>query len=331
MTHDIEMQAVGENNREIDGSSPTDISPLSDRAGQCIFLCLKKKGKGQYAILVPCIRPTKPRKVILIHWKARKRINVYGDISPKEKACEGDSLIYHRLVETCFEFFGNWRRWLPFYGIVCVEEVQVFQFTGEVERDGLFPIFDVKPVKVDKLREEINRTIALEPDDVDIFVDDVCSSGSHSDVCQGMMILSKPCILEQIEAARQQERKLNMLESLDLLTNCARDPWTANGLRTLNGMAQKSCILDVEETNIPKKCEEYNGVGVVRGLQFKLGWQLDRIAYVLPYILCTWLSVALIWLCVVVWAGPTGDWSTALAFGQVIAVSISILHHIAHD
>lgn len=37
------------------------------------------------------------------------------------------------------------------------------------------------------------------------------------------------------------------------------------------------------------------------------------------------LGLAVIWLCVIVWAGPTGDWDTAMAFGQLISASISLL------
>jgi hypothetical protein len=43
--------------------------------------------------------------------------------------------------------------------------------------------------------------------------------------------------------ARQRKRKLDMLH---LLKDCIRDPLTANGLRTLDGMAQDSCIYELE-------------------------------------------------------------------------------------
>jgi len=35
--------------------------------------------------------------------------------------------------------------------------------------------------------------------------------------------------------------------------------------------------------------------------------------------------VIIIWLCVFPWGRPKGDWDTAMAFGQLIAVSASIL------
>ncbi len=52
-----------------------------------------------------------------------------------------------------------------------------------------------------------------------------------------------PCIKDQIKAARQRKRKLDVLY---LLRDCARNPLKANGLRTLEGMAQESCIFNTE-------------------------------------------------------------------------------------
>ena len=58
-----------------------------------------------------------------------------------------------------------------------------------------------------------------------------------------MMDLSMPCIRAQIEAARKHKRKL---DTLYLLKDCARNPRGAKGLRTVEGMAQKSCIFEME-------------------------------------------------------------------------------------
>jgi hypothetical protein len=101
------------------------------------------------------------------------------------------------------------------------------------------------PVDIDKVREEQDRIIALEPDRVDSELGEVCLDGyGHSTKCQNMMgFLSEQCIQVQIEAARQRRKKLTMVH---LLRDCARDPYNANGLNTLEGMAQESCILDVE-------------------------------------------------------------------------------------
>jgi hypothetical protein len=110
---------------------------LSDRAGQCCFLCLQGRKIGQYAVQVPCTRPTEGRRT-----KGHKLSTevskdgsqhlvkvlggeIYEELSPREKACESDAAIYQRLEETCFQYQGKWKRWLPFYGITNVREVNV--------------------------------------------------------------------------------------------------------------------------------------------------------------------------------------------------------------
>lgn len=155
-THDVERQVVVQNNRESAGSilrrRQSDASPpfgvnlrppgkkyasLSDRAGQCCFLCLEGRKTGQYAVPVPCMRPTEPRQVKSHRLSTEVTKNglmrlvkipggeLYENLNPKEKACESDAAIYHRLKETCFHYQGKWKRWLPFYGITDVREVNV--------------------------------------------------------------------------------------------------------------------------------------------------------------------------------------------------------------
>ena len=100
-------------------------------------------------------------------------------------------------------------------------------------------------IDIDKVREEHDRMIALEPDRVDFESGEVClDEYSHSTKCQNMMgFLPLPCIQVQIEAARQRKKDLTMIH---LLRDCARDPYNANGLNNLKGMTQESCILDLE-------------------------------------------------------------------------------------
>ena len=50
---------------------------------------------------------------------------VYNNVKSTELAGESDAAIYERLMETCFQYQGKWKRWLPFYGIVDVREVNV--------------------------------------------------------------------------------------------------------------------------------------------------------------------------------------------------------------
>lgn len=114
-----------------------------------------------------------------------------------------------------------------------------------VERDGRFQVFNMKPVDIHKARKKADDTIALEPSDIEVEFGEECLDEIwHSSRCQHMMMdLSMPCIKMQIEAARKHIRKL---DTLYLLKDCARNPRSANGLRTLEGMAQESCIFDME-------------------------------------------------------------------------------------
>lgn len=248
---------------------------------------------------------------------------IYEKVNPKETACESDAAIYRRLKGTCFHYQGKWKRWLPFYGVTDVREVN-FQFIGPVERGGRF-LIKMTTVNIEQIQEEVDCTIAIEPDQFDAQLSELCSDENwHSTKCQNIMEFSgEPCIMVQIEAARRRKRTLAMLH---LLRDCGRDPWKANGLLTLEGMAQESCIFDVETLIVPQAHQRYDRTDELRGLQFVLGWQLDRMACELPtHIAWSCLGLAMTWLCVIAWAGPTSDWATAMAFGQLIASSISLL------
>lgn len=114
-----------------------------------------------------------------------------------------------------------------------------FQFFGAPDRAGRFPIH-IYPTIIDEVRMEVDRTIALEPKDPDI--NDFCNGYLHSRECEvAMDVRTLPCINDQVKAARQRMKKLDVLY---LLGDCARNSLNANGLRTLEGMAQESCIFD---------------------------------------------------------------------------------------
>ena len=54
------------------GPSVETNSNFSVQAGQCCFLCLEGAKSGQYAIKVPCFRPTEPRR--LMYYRVSKEI-----------------------------------------------------------------------------------------------------------------------------------------------------------------------------------------------------------------------------------------------------------------
>ena len=107
---------------------PRSALPVHQRAGQCCFICFQTKDRGSFAIKVPCLRPTKPRRVT---WKIRYRnsnvITKYEEPGPTDNAVECDSDIYRRIKQTTFHQYGDWTRYLPFYGIKDVQEVEAWQ------------------------------------------------------------------------------------------------------------------------------------------------------------------------------------------------------------
>ena len=64
-----------------------------------------------------------------------------------------------------------------------------------------------------------------------------------------------------------------------------------------------------------------------------MGWQFDRAVSEVPLpIAWVWFSVATIWLCVLAWGwGGKNDWGTAMAFGQLLAASVSLIVLYAKD
>jgi len=83
------------------------------------------------------MRPTEPRRINghrlstevsedgSKHFVKAPGGEIYEEPKPREKACESDAAIYQRLKETCFQYQGKWKWWLPFYGITNVREVNV--------------------------------------------------------------------------------------------------------------------------------------------------------------------------------------------------------------
>lgn len=94
------------------------VPDLRERAGQGCFVCLESHGQRQHAVLVPCLRPTEPRHARY----TRKKTTIYKPNSVWDSAGESDCEIYERLLDTCYQHLGRWKRWLPYYGITEVQE-----------------------------------------------------------------------------------------------------------------------------------------------------------------------------------------------------------------
>ncbi|CAG9951096.1 unnamed protein product [Clonostachys rosea f. rosea IK726] len=268
--HDVERQPVV--SLHTSSHVAENMPDFRDRAGQGCFLCLESYRDGQYAVLVPCLRPTKARQV-----KGQSDVfsdnprPIYEKMIPWDSVCESDSDIYQRLTDTCYQHLAPWKRWLPYYGITEVLEVN-FHFAGVVESDGRYPI-QMESVKLDKILEECKKLIAKYPTGEYVDIDDVCLDDDfHSEKCRmGMWAWSQPCI--RVDAEKANHRR-NRLLFLCLLKDCARDPARANGLRTLEGLAQESCIYDIKGENkvaLPLPNKLFQGTDQMRGLRFVLG------------------------------------------------------------
>ncbi|WJG35952.1 uncharacterized protein FOBCDRAFT_242294 [Fusarium oxysporum Fo47] len=126
--------------------------------------------------------------------------------------------IYQRLVETSCQQLGRWKRWLPYYGTTDVIEVK-FRFVRPADLDGHYAIH-MNIINIEETREKCNIAILRHPSQ-----------------------WGEPCIRL---AAKEAEQRHKLLDDIQYLKKCARDPASANGLRTLEGMAQESCIYDVK-------------------------------------------------------------------------------------
>jgi hypothetical protein len=97
-------------------------------------------------------------------------------------------------------------------------------------------------VNEEETKEKADQTIASVPNEVDYEYDNGCMGYHHSTKCPASYDGDSECILDMADEALHLKRRLGMLF---LLRNCARDPRKANGLNTLEGMAQERCIYDL--------------------------------------------------------------------------------------
>ncbi|KAK3382139.1 hypothetical protein B0T24DRAFT_516770 [Lasiosphaeria ovina] len=226
-------------------------SPARDpleRAGQFCLVCLDRAGHGQYAIAVPCLKPSRERQIqchritdtVSDDNIRRRRVPIYGPIEEWEKAVEDDRAVYARMVEMCFQDLGSWRWWLPFYGVVSVSEVTI-KFDGRVgPNDRFFGL--IEPVDLEKTKEKCHQAIENCPVAGEWNDWDECDPARkpHADECQTAMDYSgSECLTVAAEKAKERLKRMHLRY---LLKQCARDPNSANGLKTLLGMAQESCI-----------------------------------------------------------------------------------------
>jgi hypothetical protein len=107
----------------------------------------------------------------------------------------------------------------------------------------------MEPVDLQKVVEDCERIIARHPNCPNFDIAEGClHEDHHSDQCLiGMEEWSQPCVKVEAENA---EQRLTRILFLYLLKDCARNPAAANGLHTLDGMAQDSCVYDIKYSRL---------------------------------------------------------------------------------
>lgn len=98
-------------------------------APQCCFICFALGGDDAKAVQVRIKRPTKHRKIR--KWAIDKNVNgglrsiCYKDIQRCDWAVESDTDVYLKIRRASLSACSLWCRFLPFYGIRSVREVEV--------------------------------------------------------------------------------------------------------------------------------------------------------------------------------------------------------------
>lgn len=289
--------------------------------GQGLFMCLERQGR-HFAVLVPCLRPSRFRRVV----RRRNSTPEYDSVERWETACESDSEIWKRLVNTCYQQQGSWKRWIPGYGIFEVREV-TFQFLTIADHNQRYPIH-MEPVHIQTVTAQCQDAIEMQSKSTSIDINDVCIDDNiHSSQCQiSMEEWSQPCL--RLEAERANDR-LQLLNLRYCLTNCALYPEEANGLFSFQGFEQDGPIYSLKGRDaviLPAPQGRRYQTAQFRGLSFALGWRTDQLVrHGFFHISCVWFGVAIVWLCILFSRVGGAAWDVGLGFAQVTAASISIL------
>ncbi|KAI0964952.1 hypothetical protein F4678DRAFT_363418 [Xylaria arbuscula] len=148
-----------------------------NRFRQGCFVCLDSPEGGQYAVQVPCARPTNEEwtENMLRTDDGTKSMASYQKTKRLNTAYESDSDIWRRLVKTCYEHKGKWKKWIPFYGVTEVREV-TFHIFDVVNSEKRCPIY-IMPVDCQTVRGRCEAEWA------ESWRNSPCEDGRHSDDC----------------------------------------------------------------------------------------------------------------------------------------------------
>ncbi|KAF8850321.1 hypothetical protein BDZ45DRAFT_809232 [Acephala macrosclerotiorum] len=231
---------------------------------------------------------------------------------------EDEMRIYQDLVRTWYKMRGWWWRYIPFYGILGLEEVK-FRFLRKHNNDFSVRIEKLNIPRIEEqLINELEQAEAwiariTSPVDFNITCYEDTFNGLWEHECLECLAATEPDALCPFQWRRERERKLDRLRLLSLPLLCFQDPKKAVDQWTLKGMAQESCIYRTSDI----KCNRYFMTRVAetkfRGLMIHWG--------------CKWrpLDVPAVALIIVtLWKASGGNWEAAFAAGGFYIMLVSL-------
>ena len=327
------------------------------------FLCFQSDGI-QYTVVVKFAWPG--RYVVKRYRKAEAKGRAKSEMKTtlsqratyvfKDEGTQAE--VMQAIQDALYHQRGIWKRWLWCYEILSAEEIKVshtivrkpvvdkrdkFHF-DDVGECGRAPI-RVTRLEADVIREEAQARIDNKPSSMDYEYDAACwGPPYHTDECLQGQDHGVPCLQDRLCEA---SNRLHGYRMQHWLKECLKNPERAETRHFLEyGLLQESFVYRREDVSIslspgltlpltanqqvalPSNAEDLNRSEEMRGVYVTTGWNVRRLLLGLragsTHAL---LGVAIIWLGSVLWAGHRGDWSTALAFGQVVAASVTLVLH----
>lgn len=91
--------------------------------GQQIYICVRGEGRKEFVLPILCHRP--PGCVGSERFKDEHGIMRTPSTREDPTPCDDDTLVYKKLNAACYKHYGAWKWWIPFYGVVNAQEVNV--------------------------------------------------------------------------------------------------------------------------------------------------------------------------------------------------------------
>ncbi|TAQ89297.1 hypothetical protein B7494_g2382 [Chlorociboria aeruginascens] len=226
--------------------------------------------------------------------------------------------VYQDLVEIWYKRYGWWWKCIPFYEVQGVDEVK-FRFLRKQENgfSVIIERLDIPGIKarltsdLEDASAKLCTMMAREPYSTCKQVKSTGYWVHEREDCLGYEPFAETCYF-QIELDSQ--RKLDRLELLSLPLQCFHDPKKAAAPRTLQGLAQESCIYRILEIRDNDYFVERVAEAKFRAIMIHAGFRRWR-----PFDIPT---VAMI--IVMLWKVSGGTWEAAFASAGLFIMLVSL-------